>query len=206
MNKPVLILDAFGVVYQPADDVADYLVPFVRQHGGTTDAQYIQMEYRKASLGQMTSAEFWQRIGLEPILEDEYLALIPLSSGVHRFLEAIPSYVDSLWCLSNDISEWSRKLRVGHEIVSYFTGFVVSGDVGMRKPDPGIYAALLSQIGRPAGDCVFIDDRVKNLDAAWTLGFSTVLFGKQQENATHACIRSFEELKQYLLSPPQQAQ
>jgi len=29
----ILLLDAMGVLYQAADDVADLLVPFVRQHG-----------------------------------------------------------------------------------------------------------------------------------------------------------------------------
>jgi putative hydrolase of the HAD superfamily len=200
MHKPVLIIDAFGVLYRPADDVAECLIPFVRQHGGSIDAEYIKMEYRRASLGLMRSAEFWERIGLDPNLEDEYLALIPLTGGVHEFLDHVRPAMDSLWCLSYDISEWSRKLRDRHDIAAYFNGFVISGDVGIRKPDRGIYESLLSRLDRPALHCTFVDDRVKNLDAAKTLGFHTALFGHTEENPAHLSVGSFPELEQWLLS------
>ena len=29
-HKTILVLDAMGVMYQPADDVADLLIPFAR--------------------------------------------------------------------------------------------------------------------------------------------------------------------------------
>jgi putative hydrolase of the HAD superfamily len=103
--------------------------------------------------------------------------------------------IDALWCLSNDVSEWSHKLRVRREIARHFAGFIISGDVGIRKPDPGIYHVLLSAIGRPAQDCVFVDDRVKNLDAAKAIGVQTVLFGTAESSASHRCVASFEELR-----------
>ena len=32
-RNTILVLDAMGVTYQPADDVADLLIPFVRARG-----------------------------------------------------------------------------------------------------------------------------------------------------------------------------
>jgi putative hydrolase of the HAD superfamily len=148
----------------------------------------------------MTGTEFWQRMGLEPRLEDEYLECIQLSAGMHEFLQATASHFDSLWCLSNDVSEWSRKLRVRHEIAAYFTGFVISGDAGIRKPDPGIYNLLLSRLGRTAMDCTFVDDRVKNLDSAKALGFRTVLFGSDEESVLHPSVASFTKLTRWFLN------
>ena len=64
MSKRVLVLDAMGVIYRSADDVAELLVPFVREHGGSRDTAYITREYRCSSLGRMSSAELSQNLGV----------------------------------------------------------------------------------------------------------------------------------------------
>jgi putative hydrolase of the HAD superfamily len=200
MSKQVLVLDAMGVIYRSADDVSELLVPFVREHGGSRDTEYITREYRCSGLGRMSSTELWQNLGVSPTLEDEYLARYSLSPGFREFLQTVLPHVDFLWCLSNDVSEWSQKLRGRHELTAHFTGFVISGDVGIRKPDPGIYNVLLSRVGRPAEECIFVDDRVANLDMAHLLGFQTVLFGSGQLNTGHRQVSSFSELKEDLVS------
>ena len=74
MPQPsILILDAMGVIYQAGDDVADLLVPFVREKGGIADADEIDVAYLEASLGRIDAAEFWRRIGMTSDLEDDYL-------------------------------------------------------------------------------------------------------------------------------------
>lgn len=37
-----VVLDAMGVIYSAADDVAELLIPFVRASGGTVDAEGIK--------------------------------------------------------------------------------------------------------------------------------------------------------------------
>lgn len=95
MNKRVLVLDAMGVIYRSADDVAELLVPFVREHGGSRDTEHISREYRCSSLGRMSSAELWQNLGVAPTLEDEYLARHSLTPGFREFLQAVLPHVDS---------------------------------------------------------------------------------------------------------------
>ena len=51
------------------------------------------------------------------------------------FLEAVNSQGYDVWCLSNDISEWSKKLRARFGLDRYIRGFVISGDAGVRKPE-----------------------------------------------------------------------
>src|SRR5215471_15932843 len=131
MSKRVLVLDAMGVIYRSADDVAELLVPFVREHDGSRDTEYITREYRCSSLGGMSSAELWQKLGVSPTLEDEYLAGHSLSPGLREFLQAVLPHVESVWCLCNDVSEWSQKLREWNELTVHFAGFVISGDVGI---------------------------------------------------------------------------
>jgi putative hydrolase of the HAD superfamily len=55
-----------------------------------------------------------------------------------------------------------------------FDGVVISGDVGLRKPDPRIYELGAEAVGLPASACVFVDDLPGNLKPARELGMATV--------------------------------
>lgn len=60
--------------------------------------------------------------------------------------------------------------------VASFRGIVVSGEVGLLKPEPEIYRRLLDDHGLAAEDTVFIDDVQKNVDGAKAVGMHAVLF------------------------------
>jgi HAD superfamily hydrolase (TIGR01549 family) len=51
-----------------------------------------------------------------------------------------------------------------------FDAVVISGEVGMRKPEAAIFRHTLDALGLPAGSCVFVDDHVANIQAAAALG------------------------------------
>lgn len=51
---------------------------------------------------------------------------------------------------------------------------VLSEQLGVRKPDPAIYAHTLEQLGLSGADCVFVDDRAANLPPAEALGIRTI--------------------------------
>jgi putative hydrolase of the HAD superfamily len=155
-----------------------------------------------ASLGNMTAIEFWQSVSVAPNLENEYLQRHKLTDGLIEFLEAINSRGGEVWCLSNDLSEWSKKLRDRFKLERYLRGFVISGDVGLRKPDPAIFKYLFRRLNVSAGDAVFVDDNPKNLDPATELGLQTILFDASGENPGHYCyesVRNFNELLHSLL-------
>lgn len=65
--------------------------------------------------------------------------------------------------ISNDVSEWSAYLRVKYGIDNVVDFSTISGDVKCRKPDMEIYRIAIKQTKVNASDCVFIDDRDKNL-------------------------------------------
>jgi HAD superfamily hydrolase (TIGR01509 family) len=172
-----LVLDAMGVIFAAGDDVVELLCPFVHEHGGVADDGQIEALYNDASLGRISARRFWEAVQVDPTLEDSYLRRHRLSIGLREFLRDAKPRVNSIWCLSNDVSEWSRKLRDFYDLHAHFKGFVISGDIGVRKPDATIYRELISQTGVPAENMVLVDDRPKNLDAATALGFQTVQFG-----------------------------
>jgi len=55
-------------------------------------------------------------------------------------------------------------------------GKVVSGFVKMIKPNADIYKYLLKEYSLCADECVFIDDREENVEAARTLGMKGIVF------------------------------
>ena len=70
--------------------------------------------------------------------------------------------------------------------MGWFDDIIISGKVGLVKPDPAIFRLLLDKIGRAAEECIFIDDSSANVAAAQRLGFAAIHF------------RSPEQLKQEL--------
>ncbi len=78
------------------------------------------------------------------------------------------------------LSNADRTLRARFEAVDglldLFDDFVCSADIGMAKPDPRIYALAAQRLGLPLGECVFIDDLDRNIDAAREVGMHGVHF------------------------------
>lgn len=82
----------------------------------------------------------------------------------------------SIYSLTNWSNETFPVALKKFPFLSWFKGILVSGDVGLKKPDPEIYKLLLDRYGLEANACVFIDDRTENVKAASALGFSGIVF------------------------------
>lgn len=192
-----IVLDAMGVLYQSADDVAELLVPFVQMHNPAVSTEAVQRAYRLASLGEMSEQGFWEAVGVNASLEDDYLAGHRLMSGLGAFLDWTQKAGLRVACISNDVSRWSRKLRCRFGLSERFDKWVISADVGVRKPDPTIYQAALQQLGVSPHQILFVDDREANVRAARGLGIPSVLFAGQRQPASEAtaCF-GFAELRQ----------
>jgi len=156
-----------GVIYEAGDDVAELLIPFIFQRGGLKDATEIRERYIEASLGRLSAARFWETVGIECAIEDQYLSLHRLRPDVGECLRRAQQAGREVCCISNDIAEWSMKLRVRHQLAGRISKWFVSGDIGSRKPDEAIYRSALNGLGVPASKVLFVDDRPKNLDTAW---------------------------------------
>jgi FMN phosphatase YigB (HAD superfamily) len=170
-----LVLDAMGVIFESADDVAELLIPFIAEKSEFFDEAVIQAAYLDVSLGTISPDEFWNLVGVPAELEDEFLSRHSLNTGVVELLDWSRDNEISVWCLSNDVGRWSQKLRVRLNIEAYLQGSIISGDVGLRKPDRQIYQALIEASGFPVEKLLFVDDREPNVLAARELGIESLL-------------------------------
>ncbi len=64
-----------------------------------------------------------------------------------------------------------------------FDVVIISGEVGMRKPEPRIYNLVCERLGLQPQQCVFVDDMPYNVDAAVRLGWVGVHHHSYQETA-----------------------
>jgi HAD superfamily hydrolase (TIGR01509 family) len=102
-------------------------------------------------------------------------SLVPKPDTV-ELLQSLSDRGVSMYCLSNMPAGIYHQLRARHDFWRHFQGVVVSGLVGMVKPDPAIYEYLLSRHGLRAADTIFIDDLPANVMAAQAVGLQGLHF------------------------------
>lgn len=94
-----------------------------------------------------------------------------------------------LFGLSNWSVEKFQLVRSRFDFLDWFTTILISGSVGMAKPEPAIFRLLLEWTGRSAEECILIDDSPQNIHAAQRLGFRTILF--RSPNQLKRALRKF---------------
>jgi len=63
-----------------------------------------------------------------------------------------------------------------YDFLGEFDHAVISGHVGAVKPDPRIFEILFERVGRRPEELLFVDDQIKNVEAARALGMPSILY------------------------------
>jgi 2-haloacid dehalogenase len=78
------------------------------------------------------------------------------------------------------LSNWSAEMFPvaveRFDFLAWFEGIVISGEVGVNKPDRRIFEHLTQQFGIEPESAVFVDDSTANIGAATDLGFWAIQF------------------------------
>lgn len=94
-----------------------------------------------------------------------------------------------LYGLSNWSDETFHIVGDVYPFLRLFDDIILSGKVKLIKPDPAIYEFCLNRIGRPASECVFIDDSKANIVTARQLGFDAIHFESPEQLKNELQIR-----------------
>ena len=105
--------------------------------------------------------------------------------------DAVPGTVDVFRDLKGQglkvcaLSNWSAETfpiaRERFEFLSWFDRIVVSGEVGLAKPDPAIFTLAMELCGLVAEETIFIDDVIENVETARRVGMDALLFRNAEE-------------------------
>jgi putative hydrolase of the HAD superfamily len=82
----------------------------------------------------------------------------------------------NVYFLSNYSKFVMRQAPDSRDFLEFMDGGVFSCDVGLIKPDPAIYKALIDKYGLDPEECIFTDDVQANIDVARELGFRAIRF------------------------------
>ena len=167
---------------------------------------------QKPSLSPEASRAFWtftyrrflQELGIE---EDEKLVekLYARFSSFESYrlyddaAPAIESLIEAGYRvgLISNFDSWLEKMLIEMEIHHTFDVSVISGMVGIEKPDPEIYRLAIQRAGVDADVCVHVGDSpTMDIEPARTVGMNAVLIDRvgRYADAAEPRISSLEEL------------
>ncbi len=81
-----------------------------------------------------------------------------------------------VYALSNFAHETFALAERKHDFLSEFDDRVISGHVGVIKPEPRIYEILFERVGRRPSELLFVDNSIANVHAGEALGMSAIHF------------------------------
>jgi 2-haloacid dehalogenase len=96
--------------------------------------------------------------------------------GSVEILAELKTVGTRLYCLTNFSAETYPPTFERFEFLRWFRGVVVSGEVGVIKPDPRIFELLLKRFAIDPKRAVYIDDVAVNVDAARPFGIHAIHF------------------------------
>ncbi|MBN1549654.1 HAD-IA family hydrolase [Candidatus Babeliales bacterium] len=101
---------------------------------------------------------------------------LQLVRDLRKETDAAGNRIHKFYILSNYNDEAFRELYLNNTDIfdELFDGLLISGDVGLIKPDPAIYKLLLTEYNLDVDDCYFIDDQIENVHAATSVGFTGI--------------------------------
>ena len=145
---------------------------------GSEDSLVFGFETGRISEEDFTAA-FVERLRDESGVEVDPNGLITRLFGGLRLEETMLEAVGAVRAaglktglLSNS---WGTTLYPRERLDPLFDVTVISGEVGLRKPDPAIFELTTRRLGVAPGACVFVDDHPGHLASASEAGMTTVL-------------------------------
>jgi putative hydrolase of the HAD superfamily len=178
-----LLIDFGGVM---TSNVFDSFAAFCRDEGLPPDTVrdlFRQDRRAREALGDLetgraTDAEFEARfaalLGVEPA-EGLIARLFARMAPDERMFEGVAAARRAGIRTGLVSNSWGEEGYDRTRFAELFDAVVISGEIGIRKPAPEIYALAAERLGRAPERCVFVDDLAGNLKPAREIGMATVL-------------------------------
>ncbi|MBI4643403.1 MAG: HAD family phosphatase [Deltaproteobacteria bacterium] len=126
--------------------------------------------------GHLSSEEFYlslmDRFGLAlpyprfcELWNDIFAPLEDMEETVAKLAARYPLYL-----LSNTNPLHFQYIKESYPLLRHFRRFILSYEVGSRKPESGIFQALIREMDRAPSRCLFLDDKLPFVEAARTHG------------------------------------
>ena len=142
---------------------------FELETGRMTEAAFL------GGLGEQLSVLLGRPIRLDGFGEAFFGHLHP-NDRVIDYMRSLQARGYRMAICTNNVREWESRWRALLPVEEIFSVVVDSGFVGVRKPEPEIYALTLERLGVPPSSALFVDEIELNCTAAQALGMRAVWF------------------------------
>lgn len=111
------------------------------------------------------------------VFRDDWPAVLgPVDHAVVAVVDELRAAGIGLYLLSNSSAETLPLSPEVGALLERFDGVLVSGEVGMLKPDPSIYEEATRRFGLTPARTWFVDDNAANIAGAIAAGWNAFLF------------------------------
>lgn len=195
----LVVIAAPRLVFEGLEARERWLAGFVRERGSVASDAEILAAYGAATLGQLTSAELWNRLqvpGDPELIDAEFLSPVRARPAAKEFVQEMRRRSLPVAVVGNDVSSWSHQLRAIHG----FGGvdhWIASGDIGVRAPDPAFFEAVRAAAGASFARTLVLSADPAWLDVARNLGMITAQWADRRPEAeaagAHPVVTSFND-------------
>lgn len=108
-----------------------------------------------------------------------YRALTEIDEELFTLIKELHGNYKQL-AMANEVHKWTEIRDHFYSMSDYFDDMYISIHHGVTKPDPKFFQIILTEQKLTPEECIFIDDRIENVESAENLG----IHGIQYENAS----------------------
>lgn len=155
-----------------------------------------QMDGDEMTLDEMY-ARIWSDAGVTvaaedaaKIIEADQASFLCRNERTREWMRELKDRGFKIGILTNMCSAFARRFRAEFpDFIALADAMVVSGEVHMYKPQPGIYRLLRERIGLDGGSLCFVDDVEENCAGARLDGWQAIRFAGNED-----CEKQFARL------------
>ena len=141
----------------------------------------------KFMLGQSDPIEFHRQVTTQLALEMEpdslfaiWSSIIAPNEGIEELVERLHGRYRLVVGSNTDALHYTRSVEV-QPALRHFDDALLSFELGHCKPDSAFFELGLERLSATPEECVFIDDRQDNVQAARTLGITAIQFASTKQ-------------------------
>ena len=177
--KPIVLWDVMGtLVHDPFyEEMPEFFdLPFERLLRTLQPGAWVDFE-----LGHRTEREF-----LSDFFADgrgfDHDRFVQTVRDAYRWLPGMEALVAELHAdghvmhAFSNYPVWYRMIEERLRVSRFADWSFVSCLIGVRKPEPAAYAHVLDELGVEGNECIFVDDRACNCEAAADAGIHAIRF------------------------------
>lgn len=186
MRIRAVLFDCDGVLQRPANDWTGEIGALAGLSGDALErfldavstAEQPVLDGSRAFADVLDEVVHREQLDVDPaelIGVWQHLVVDPGMLDAARRLEA-----DGIECAlgTNQHRERAAYMRQALGYDSIFEPMVISAEIGVAKPDPRFFEIAVEQIGVTAGQVLFVDDVLANVEAARSVGLVAEQFAK----------------------------